>query len=250
MSRRRPSSARCGTGRSYDAGKGDPAAWLVGIARRTIDEHYRRQALAETVATVPERVDDDPFEDRSVERLAMAAAVGPARPARTRADRPALRRRPDRTPDCRSARPTNQHRRGGAAPGAGAAPRPGRGDESRTGCKETGVRIGRGDMNDFDTDFEHELHESRPAPRGELLDSLVSKVSARPAPARKSRWQLRLAGVMAAAALVGLALSAACLRRRMPSRTPTRPATTSRATTGAARRARERRERWQGRRRR
>ncbi len=61
---------------SYDAGKGDPGAWLVGIARRTIDEHYRRQALAETVATVPERNDDDPFEDRSVERLAMAAAVG------------------------------------------------------------------------------------------------------------------------------------------------------------------------------
>jgi RNA polymerase sigma-70 factor (ECF subfamily) len=60
---------------SYDAGKGDPAAWLVGIARRTIDEHYRRQALAETVATVPERT-DDAWEDRSVERLAMAAAVG------------------------------------------------------------------------------------------------------------------------------------------------------------------------------
>ena len=60
-------------------------------------------------------------------------------------------------------------------------------------------------MNDFDSDFELELHESRPAPRGELLDSLVSKVGARPAPARKSRWQLRLAGVMAAAALLGLA---------------------------------------------
>jgi hypothetical protein len=60
-------------------------------------------------------------------------------------------------------------------------------------------------MNDFDSDFELELHESRPAPRGELLDSLVSKVSARPASARKSRWQLRLAGVMTAAALVALA---------------------------------------------
>ncbi len=50
-------------------------------------------------------------------------------------------------------------------------------------------------MNDFDSDFEHELHESRPAPRGELLDSLVSKIGARPAPVRKSKWQLRLAGV-------------------------------------------------------
>jgi RNA polymerase sigma-70 factor (ECF subfamily) len=60
---------------TYDAGKGDPAAWLIGIARRTIDDHYRRQALAETVATVPDRP-GDPFEDRTVERLAMAAAVG------------------------------------------------------------------------------------------------------------------------------------------------------------------------------
>ncbi len=60
-------------------------------------------------------------------------------------------------------------------------------------------------MNDFESDFEHELHESRPAPRGELLDSLVSKVSARPAPVRRSKWQLRLAAVMACAALLGLA---------------------------------------------
>ena len=60
-------------------------------------------------------------------------------------------------------------------------------------------------MNDFDSDFELELHESRPAPRGELLDSLVSKVSTRPAPVRKSKWQPRLAGAMAAAALLALA---------------------------------------------
>ncbi len=64
---------------SYDSGKGDPAAWLVGIARRTIDERYRRQALAETVATAPERGDDS-FEDRTVERLALAAAVGRLNP--------------------------------------------------------------------------------------------------------------------------------------------------------------------------
>jgi hypothetical protein len=60
-------------------------------------------------------------------------------------------------------------------------------------------------MNDFDNDFEHELHASRPAPRGELLDSLVSKITARPAPVRKSRWQLRFAAVMSAAALLALA---------------------------------------------
>jgi RNA polymerase sigma-70 factor (ECF subfamily) len=60
---------------SYDPGKGDAAAWLVGIARRTIDEHYRREVLAETVATVPDSA-DDPFEDRSFDRLALAAAVG------------------------------------------------------------------------------------------------------------------------------------------------------------------------------
>jgi hypothetical protein len=60
-------------------------------------------------------------------------------------------------------------------------------------------------MNDFESDFELELHESRPAPRGELLDSLVSKIGTRPAPVRKSKWQLRLAAVMACAALLGLA---------------------------------------------
>ena len=60
-------------------------------------------------------------------------------------------------------------------------------------------------MNDFDDDLEYELHASRPAPRGELLDSLVTKISARPAPVRKSKWQLRLAVTLSIAALVGLA---------------------------------------------
>jgi hypothetical protein len=60
-------------------------------------------------------------------------------------------------------------------------------------------------MNDFDRDFEHELHASCPAPRGELLDELVTKINARPAPARRSKWQLRLAAVLSIAALVGLA---------------------------------------------
>jgi|tagenome__1003787_1003787.scaffolds.fasta_scaffold20801822_3 hypothetical protein len=60
-------------------------------------------------------------------------------------------------------------------------------------------------MNDFDDDLEHELHASRPAPRGELLDSLVTKIGARPAPVRRSKWQLRLAATLSIAALVGLA---------------------------------------------
>ena len=60
-------------------------------------------------------------------------------------------------------------------------------------------------MNDFDDDLEYELHASRPAPRGELLDSLVTKISARPAPARRGKWQLRLAVTLSVAALVGLA---------------------------------------------
>jgi hypothetical protein len=60
-------------------------------------------------------------------------------------------------------------------------------------------------MNDFDDDLEYELHASRPAPRGELLDSLVTKIGARPAPVRRSKWQLRLAVTLSIAALVGLA---------------------------------------------
>jgi len=60
-------------------------------------------------------------------------------------------------------------------------------------------------MNDFDRDLEHELHASRPAPRGELLDSLVTKINARPAPVRRGKWQLRLAVMLSISALVGLA---------------------------------------------
>jgi hypothetical protein len=60
-------------------------------------------------------------------------------------------------------------------------------------------------MNEFGDDLESELRESRPAPRGEVLDSLVTKITARPAPARRGAWQLRLAGLMAAAALVAVA---------------------------------------------
>jgi RNA polymerase sigma factor (sigma-70 family) len=60
---------------SYDSSKGTPSAWVIGIARRTIDEHYRREALAETVATVPEGP-GAAFEDRSIDQLALAAAVG------------------------------------------------------------------------------------------------------------------------------------------------------------------------------
>lgn len=59
--------------------------------------------------------------------------------------------------------------------------------------------------DDFEPDLEHELRASRPAPRGELLDGLVTKIHARPAPARRSAWQLRIATVLSLAALVGLA---------------------------------------------
>ncbi len=121
----------------------------------------------------------------------------PARPAGARAGGAALRRRPDRAPDRRAARPAHEHRRGGAAPRARPPAGNGRAGGSGTRCKETGAAGGRRDMNDFESDFELELHESRPAPRGELLDSLVSKVGTRPAPVRRSKWQLRLAAVMA-----------------------------------------------------
>ena len=57
---------------TYDPDKGDPAAWLVGIARRRIAELAARpQAVA--LEEAPEEGDD--FRDRSLLRLSLAEAV-------------------------------------------------------------------------------------------------------------------------------------------------------------------------------
>jgi RNA polymerase sigma factor (sigma-70 family) len=57
---------------SYDRSKGEPAAWLIGIARRLIDT--RRWAELAT-GDLPETASVADLEEESVQRLTLAAAV-------------------------------------------------------------------------------------------------------------------------------------------------------------------------------
>jgi RNA polymerase sigma-70 factor (ECF subfamily) len=58
--------------RSYDPRKGEPLAWLIGIARRCIEG---RPPTLEVAAEVPEPAAAGNLEDETVRRLAIAAAV-------------------------------------------------------------------------------------------------------------------------------------------------------------------------------
>jgi RNA polymerase sigma factor (sigma-70 family) len=58
---------------SYDRSKGEPIAWLLGIARRCVDA-----ALApgqESPGDVPETTDRGEFEEQAVERLNLSGAL-------------------------------------------------------------------------------------------------------------------------------------------------------------------------------
>ncbi len=56
---------------SYDPARGEPAAWLIGIARRVIDDPRRRRELP---VDLPEGVVEG-HEEGSTERLDLRAAV-------------------------------------------------------------------------------------------------------------------------------------------------------------------------------
>lgn len=58
---------------SYDAAKGEPAAWLIGIARRLLAE--RAGTAPAEASEPPEDVDHGDLEEDTVRRLALAAAV-------------------------------------------------------------------------------------------------------------------------------------------------------------------------------
>jgi RNA polymerase sigma-70 factor (ECF subfamily) len=59
---------------TYDPRKGPPAAWLVGIARRAVDDHLaaRREVATDEIG---ERAAPGELESDVVRRLALAAAV-------------------------------------------------------------------------------------------------------------------------------------------------------------------------------
>jgi RNA polymerase sigma-70 factor, ECF subfamily len=57
----------------FDASKGDAAAWLIGIARRQIGEHFGAQPL--TVAEVPDQVAPGELDFDSATKLDLRRAV-------------------------------------------------------------------------------------------------------------------------------------------------------------------------------
>lgn len=59
--------------KSYDSTKGEPAAWLIGIARRCIEG---RPISLELSSDHVETADDRDLEDDSLRRIALSAAVG------------------------------------------------------------------------------------------------------------------------------------------------------------------------------
>ncbi|MFL5970555.1 MAG: RNA polymerase sigma factor [Gaiellaceae bacterium] len=58
---------------SFDPRKGDPAAWLIGIARRSVDDFYRRRQP--TFAEPPEAAGSVDIEGDTARRLELAAAL-------------------------------------------------------------------------------------------------------------------------------------------------------------------------------
>lgn len=57
---------------SYDARKGSPASWLIGIARRCVDDAHRG---LETVSEPPDVADDGELEERTIRRLSLGSAI-------------------------------------------------------------------------------------------------------------------------------------------------------------------------------
>jgi len=58
---------------SFDPRKGDPAAWLIGIARRSVDDFYARRQL--TFSEPPETAASADIEGETARRLELAAAL-------------------------------------------------------------------------------------------------------------------------------------------------------------------------------
>jgi RNA polymerase sigma-70 factor, ECF subfamily len=59
--------------KSYDRSKGEPIAWLLGIARHCVDQ--ARQGTPEVLGETPETVDDGGLEQRAITRLTLADAL-------------------------------------------------------------------------------------------------------------------------------------------------------------------------------
>ncbi len=58
---------------SYDRSKGEPISWLLGIARRCVDDALA--PVPEILGETPERADDGDLEQRAVARITLADAL-------------------------------------------------------------------------------------------------------------------------------------------------------------------------------
>jgi RNA polymerase sigma-70 factor, ECF subfamily len=58
---------------SYDPSRGEPVAWLIGIARRCIDDMLRTRALL--IAEAPDVPDPTDLEENTIRRLSLAREV-------------------------------------------------------------------------------------------------------------------------------------------------------------------------------
>jgi RNA polymerase sigma-70 factor (ECF subfamily) len=62
---------------TYQPSKGDPVAWLLGIARRTLADRYATTGPEPGVEDgVPERSDDADLETNAIRRLTLEDAIG------------------------------------------------------------------------------------------------------------------------------------------------------------------------------
>jgi RNA polymerase sigma factor (sigma-70 family) len=61
--------------KSYDRSKGEPAAWLLGIARRCVNAALAARAADQRAPELVEAADGRSVEEDSVRRLTLAAAM-------------------------------------------------------------------------------------------------------------------------------------------------------------------------------
>ena len=126
--------------KSYDASRGEPVSWLLGIARRCIDDFFNHRLELADEPQEPAAPGD--LEEDTARRAPGSGDVR-SRRARARVDRAQVRRRPDRAPDRRGARTADECCRGRSPPRSRAASgRPRRQRSERRLCgRKGGVRV-------------------------------------------------------------------------------------------------------------
>ena len=103
----------------FDPSRGEPRAWLFGIARNAALDELRRRGRQAELAAEPADLAAAPAHESaeaSERRLAVSAALADAGAARARADRAQVLRRPRQRRDRRRARRLRVERRHQAAP--------------------------------------------------------------------------------------------------------------------------------------